>query len=66
MSCNVPIGGRDNSLMKQVYRNQKFYYDVNISDKNNSVDQSILTFFNDISLLKEGVYKWDGTKWVPK
>jgi len=29
-----------------------------------STDHSIFTFFNDISSLSEGTYKWDGKKWV--
>jgi RHS repeat-associated protein len=29
-----------------------------------STDHSIFTFFNDISSLAEGTYKWDGSKWV--
>jgi hypothetical protein len=29
-----------------------------------STDHSIFTFFNDISKLEEGTYKWDGDKWV--
>ena len=35
-------------------------------DKNDSSDHSIFSFFNDISKLAEGTYKWDDTnkKWV--
>jgi len=29
-----------------------------------STDHSISTFFNDISKLEEGTYKWDGNKFV--
>jgi RHS repeat-associated protein len=29
-----------------------------------STDHGIFTFFGDINSLTEGVYKWDGTKWV--
>ena len=29
-----------------------------------STDHSIMTFFNDISKLSEGKYKWDGKNWV--
>lgn len=29
-----------------------------------STDHSIFTFFNDISSLAEGTYKWNGTQWV--
>jgi len=29
-----------------------------------STDHSIFTFFNDISSLQEGSYKWDGKQWV--
>jgi len=34
------------------------------TNTNNSVDHSILTFFNDISRLQEGTYKWDGKEWI--
>ncbi|RXP52376.1 hypothetical protein EC396_11295 [Lutibacter sp. HS1-25] len=30
----------------------------------NSTDHSIMTFFNDISNMSEGTYKWDGKNWV--
>jgi hypothetical protein len=33
VSCRIPLGGGDNSLLKQVYRNQKSYYDKSISDQ---------------------------------
>ena len=28
-----------------------------------NTDHSIFTFFNDISSLSEGTYKWNGSKW---
>ena len=33
ISCKIPVGGRDNSLMQQVYWNQKSFYNTKISDK---------------------------------
>lgn len=38
---------------------------VNIStNTGTSTDHSIMTFFNDVSKLSEGTYKWDGKAWV--
>lgn len=35
-----------------------------ITNSGTSTDHSILTFFNDISTLEEGTYKWNGKTWV--
>ncbi|MDR6569835.1 hypothetical protein [Chitinophaga ginsengisegetis] len=55
MSCKVPMGGRDNSLMKQVYQNQKSYYDIKISSKKDYI--SIINFG---SKGREELYKKNG------
>lgn len=44
---------------------EKGLSDENIkTNTGTSTDHSIFTFFNDISSLKEGTYKWNGEKWV--
>ena len=55
ISCKVPTGGRDKSLMRQVYQNQRSYYDVKISDKENYI--SIINFG---SKGREELYKKNG------
>ena len=35
-----------------------------ITNSSTSTDHSISTFFNDISSLSEGTYKWNGSNWV--
>lgn len=57
MSCKVPMGGRDNSLMKQVYQNQKAYYDLRISDKK---DYSSIISFG--SKGREELYRKNGVQ----
>lgn len=35
-----------------------------ITNSRTSTNHSIFSFFNDVSSLSEGTYKWDGSNWI--